>query len=113
MKAAQSGAPHWSKDFVEHLRTVHFALITVSVGLVLLILSSRQYSPGAAIVQLGVLSEAANNWDVNRLLAAHTIPELTGSRGYPRVVKVQPTTDTKNAQLGFKIVRFWSLLTSD
>jgi hypothetical protein len=33
---------HWSKDFVEHLRTVHFALVTVSVGLIL-ILSSKSY----------------------------------------------------------------------
>lgn len=30
---------HWSKDFVEHLRTVHFALIAVSVGLIALSLA--------------------------------------------------------------------------
>jgi len=34
---------HWSKDFVEHLRTVHFALVAVSVGLILLL--SRSSSP--------------------------------------------------------------------
>ena len=31
--------PHWSKDYVEHLRAVHFALVTICVVLILLSLS--------------------------------------------------------------------------
>jgi hypothetical protein len=31
----QQVSSHWSKDFVEHLRTVHFSLITVSAALIL------------------------------------------------------------------------------
>lgn len=46
-----SSPAHWSKEFVEHLRTVHFALVTVSVGLMLL-LTSQQYDPKAAAKQL-------------------------------------------------------------
>jgi hypothetical protein len=42
---------HWSKDFVEHLRTVHFALLTISLGLILL-LTSKPYDPRAAMKQL-------------------------------------------------------------
>jgi hypothetical protein len=42
---------HWSKDFVEHLRTVHFALLTVSVGLIL-ILTSAHYNAKVAASQL-------------------------------------------------------------
>ena len=47
---------HWSKDFVEHLRSVHFALVTVSAGL-LLLLSSKSYDAKAAASQM---SEVAN-----------------------------------------------------
>jgi hypothetical protein len=37
MKAANPQTPtHWSKDFVEHLRTVHFTLIALCVGLMVL-----------------------------------------------------------------------------
>ncbi len=32
---ANKGTVHWSKDFVEHLRTVHFALIVVAAALVI------------------------------------------------------------------------------
>jgi hypothetical protein len=43
---------HWSKDFVEHLRTVHFALIAVAAGLILLVLSAREYNAVTALVLL-------------------------------------------------------------
>ena len=33
---------HWSKDFVEHLRSVHFALIVVSVGVIVLACTRSQ-----------------------------------------------------------------------
>ena len=105
-----SGSVHWSKELVEHLRTVHFALITVSVGLVLLILSSRPYSPAAAITQLEVLEDAGNSWDVNRILAPHISPDLTGGRGFPRVVVVH---FEKDLVLNLLIVRFWLMLSPD
>ena len=35
MHQSSSRAPHWSTDFVEHLRTVHFALITVATALII------------------------------------------------------------------------------
>jgi hypothetical protein len=42
------GMFHWSKDFVEHLRKIHFALITLSTGLIILVLSSQPYNPKVA-----------------------------------------------------------------
>lgn len=52
MRLFRSPSPaHWSKEFVEHLRTVHFALVTVSAGLMLL-LTSQQYDPKLAAKQL-------------------------------------------------------------
>ena len=52
---------HWSKDFVEHLRTVHFALVTVSVGLILL-LSSKAYDPKAAASQMARVTQQSKEW---------------------------------------------------
>src|SRR5579872_4861519 len=47
---------HWSKDFVEHLRTVHFTLVTVSVGLIAL-LSSKTYDARKAASEMNELVE--------------------------------------------------------
>ena len=57
-----SSPAHWSKEFVEHLRTVHFALVTVSVGLMLL-LTSQQYDPKAAAKQLQEVQTIAYELD--------------------------------------------------
>ena len=47
---------HWSKDFVEHLRTVHFVLIAVSVGLIW-ILSKTNASALSQIRQIVLLKK--------------------------------------------------------
>lgn len=56
---SQSFPEHWSKDFVEHLRTVHFSLVTVSVGLILL-LSSRSYDPKKAASEMDQIVRIAD-----------------------------------------------------
>jgi hypothetical protein len=53
---------HWSKDFVEHLRTVHFTLIAVSVGLILVLFSSRPYNPATALVEIEGIIELQRVW---------------------------------------------------
>jgi hypothetical protein len=53
---------HWSKDFVEHLRTVHFALIAVSAGLILLVLSARKYDAIVALVQIEEIIDLQKQW---------------------------------------------------
>jgi hypothetical protein len=47
---------HWSKDFVEHLRTVHFALLTVSTGLIIL-LTSKSYDAKKAAGQMTTIMQ--------------------------------------------------------
>jgi hypothetical protein len=61
---------HWSKDFVEHLRTVHFTLIIVSTGLLLLLISSKPYNAVTALVQIEEILELKRAWSP-LWLAAH------------------------------------------
>jgi hypothetical protein len=35
----EASGPHWSKDYVEHLRTVHFSLIALSLAALVLAMS--------------------------------------------------------------------------
>jgi hypothetical protein len=56
---------HWSKDFVEHLRTVHFALIAISVGLILLLISSPTYNPITALVQIEEILDFKQQWSLD------------------------------------------------
>lgn len=63
----------WSKDFVEHLRTAHFALIAISVGLILLVLSSRRYNPVTALVELDEVLSLKQRWSA----------EWIGQNGHP------------------------------
>jgi hypothetical protein len=60
-RAQQSSPEHWSKDYVEHLRTVHFALVTVSVAL-LILLSSQKYDPKAAGSDMARVSNILKIW---------------------------------------------------
>jgi hypothetical protein len=59
---------HWSKDFVEHLRTVHFALIAVSAALIVLVLSSKQYNAVTALVQIEEIIELKRNWSADWII---------------------------------------------
>ncbi len=59
---------HWSKDFVEHLRLVHFALVAVSVGLILLVLSAKSYNPATALRQVQEIILLQKSWSPQWLL---------------------------------------------
>jgi len=61
MPDEQSNA--WSEDFTEHLRTVHFTLIVICLGLVTLL--SRVYSP--ALIQLKEIVELRRIWPAAKL----------------------------------------------
>jgi hypothetical protein len=59
----QTLAPtHWSKDFVEHLRVVHFALIAVCAGLVILITSAKTYDARVALRQVEDIIRLQEIW---------------------------------------------------
>jgi hypothetical protein len=56
-KGTSKDGIQWSKDFVEHLRTIHFALIAVSVGLVAVAMAHPTGSLDRALKQLGEIKK--------------------------------------------------------
>lgn len=75
---ANQAPAHWSKDFVEHLRTVHFALIAISAGLALLLLSSHDYNAVSALVQIEEVIGLKNQWSL-RWIRSHTLKKVLHS----------------------------------
>lgn len=68
---SRESQPHWSAGFVEHLRSVHFALITLSVGLILIVLSSEpRYNIGTALTQADQILYLRARWKLAWLLGA-------------------------------------------
>jgi hypothetical protein len=57
-----SDPPHWSKDFVEHLRTVHFALIGACAAVILAAASVKPYDPANAVTQVNEIIELQRLW---------------------------------------------------
>ena len=53
---------HWSKDFVEHLRTIHLALIATAVALVVVALTTKPYSTAAAGNEIRQIQDLRNHW---------------------------------------------------
>lgn len=54
------GEAHWSKDFVEHLRTVHFSLIILCVGLLIVTNTERDTTARRAKAQLDQINTVAS-----------------------------------------------------
>jgi hypothetical protein len=55
---------HWSKDFVEHLRTVHFALIATAVALVIVAVTTKPYSTAVAARELRQIQDLRSQWSL-------------------------------------------------
>jgi hypothetical protein len=53
---------HWSKDFVEHLRTVHLALIATAAALVVVGLTTKRYSINDVANQIRVIEQMRKSW---------------------------------------------------
>lgn len=58
-----------SKDYIEQLRTIHFALLAVSAGLLLLILSARPFDPQKASLQMEGILWLKGVWTPDKLAA--------------------------------------------
>ncbi len=54
--------PHWTKDYAEHLRSIHFALIVVSAALIVLALSSSTSNIPEALRQIDGIAEVSKQW---------------------------------------------------
>lgn len=78
--AATSTTVHWSREFVEHLRTVHFTLVAVSVALILIL--SRTNSP--ALQQIRDIVVLKKDWPPTWITSAHASTARTESpKGNP------------------------------
>jgi hypothetical protein len=53
---------HWSADFVQHLRAVHFSLIAVCVALIGAVVSVKPKEVATALAQLTEIRSAVGNW---------------------------------------------------
>jgi hypothetical protein len=61
LRKNHSRTAHWSVDFVEHLRTVHFALISLSTAIIVLIFGIRDQIP-IALTQATQIAELQDRW---------------------------------------------------
>src|SRR5579862_6935320 len=52
----------WSVDFVEHLRTVHFALVTLATALLILVVGGRDEKVSRALTQATQIAELQEHW---------------------------------------------------
>src|SRR5580704_4461027 len=59
---SQASGVHWSKDYVEHLRAVHFALIGVCVSLIVLMLPAKDYDAKVALTQIEEIIRFEQEW---------------------------------------------------
>jgi hypothetical protein len=53
---------HWSKDYVEHIRSVHFALAGLSLALIIVVLTSKPYDPVAALREVDQILKLKKDW---------------------------------------------------
>ncbi len=53
---------HWSVDFVEHLRSVHFALVTTAVVLLLISMGKRDQELSKALTDATEIEQMSSSW---------------------------------------------------
>jgi len=70
LKRQKQGEVHWSRDYVEHLRTSHFALVAAAAGLIALILTASPYDARAALTQVQQVLELKKIWHTEWVSAA-------------------------------------------
>jgi hypothetical protein len=58
---------HWSKDFVEHLRTVHLTIIVTAVALIIIALTTKPYNTAVASNELQKIYELKSAWSPDRI----------------------------------------------
>ena len=68
---------HWSKDFVEHLRTVHIGLIAVSAAIILLVMSAKPYNRVNALREIEEIMQLQRSWSPKWLLSTGDAHQIT------------------------------------
>jgi hypothetical protein len=85
-------APHWSADFVEHLRTVHFSLVAVCIALIGLTQFEKPKDIVTAQAQFQQIKKLVDNWvqvpaTFANALSAEGVITMSGP-GTPEVTSV-------------------------
>jgi hypothetical protein len=62
LKSGPSRSSHWSKDFVEHLRTVHFALVLVAAVLIVTGTNTESSRLTVALTQIQQIAKLERQW---------------------------------------------------
>jgi hypothetical protein len=85
-----SGSVHWSKDYVEHLRSVHFALVALSLAVIVLGSSSSRTEIATAREEIQDIAELRKVWNEQWLeeeastqLSATPLDRLPSARFVP------------------------------
>ena len=96
---ASQSPSRWSKDFVEHVRAVHFALIIVSAALAVTYWETHNGDISLAIRQANGIADVAKDWPKtvdkmlhDQLIAEHpNDPGLASASGYRLTVHGTPS----------------------
>jgi hypothetical protein len=101
---SSSKSPHWSESFVEHLRTVHFALSILAVAMIFTLLSGKEYDEQKAIAQALEIRDMNQKWDTEMI---RLFDNLTAAQGKYFPVRVRLATVGKSfAFPDFKLTIF-------
>jgi hypothetical protein len=65
-RSDERNSPHWSADFVEHIRTVHFALVGVCLALIGVVQFKKPLEVTAAQSQLQEIKSAVDAWNTEK-----------------------------------------------
>ena len=103
---------HWSKDFVEHLRTVHFTLIALCVGLIILALFPSKSEIQIAHAQVSEILEVVNTWgngDFFQIEAHKAVEDAvrTGSQTASAKAAGEPSVAPFDIALRFSDRTYW------
>jgi hypothetical protein len=60
-----TASPHWSESFVEHLRTVHFALTLLALAIIFTLASGKQFDSQKARTEASEILALTENWESN------------------------------------------------
>ena len=121
---------HDSKDFIEHLRTVHFSLMTICVGLIVLSLARPAGTIEKALKQLREIekicdlpnendSEWVDEWAENDVQQAKTGTKVKGAASTTNLLvtpgdttPTQYSCETKQGVRRFELSQEWALIPS-
>jgi hypothetical protein len=98
---------HWSKDYVEHLRSVHFTLIAACIALIVIITSGRAYDPDLVIKQVDQISSYKDSWSETwlRFLQAPDLPFNQSKGSYSEVPGAESLLSCTHVKAGNRFFR--------